>query len=575
METIVGIDLGTTNSEIAIIRDGKAVIIPIDGEKMMPSCVAINDNNECIVGRVAKNQMIINAEATILSIKRKMGEDVKVKLKDREFSPEEISSLILLELKKKAEEYLGEPIKKAVITVPAYFNDDQRKATKNAGQLAGLDVLRIINEPTAAALAYETSHAENQKLLVYDLGGGTFDVSVVVIESDVVEVKSSHGDTFLGGDDFDELLLNHIVKKFNDEHNIDLISDLTSKNRILKAVEKAKCDLSDNPFTKIREEFIYKDLHLDYELSRTEFEELIEPLIEKTISCVHKSLIDAGLLTTDLDHIILVGGSTRIPMIAKKLIQETNLEPISAINPDLIVAMGAAIQAGTIAGEKNQSVLVDITPRTFGVSAMGEIDGSFTVDMFVPIIKRNTPIPVQKTELFFTSFDNQEEINIKVYEGDEKYASDNNLIGEFNVVGLSKVEEGNQILCKLELDLNGILSVTAIEKKTGFSKTVNMQVPSSRGIFDILTAKENIASISGDRSNNNLLDENDEKDNLIKTAKSLKKRADELIDKIDQADAEELKELLSKSKKSISESDLKTLEKLNETISDMLFYLED
>jgi len=577
METVVGIDLGTTNSEIAFIRDGSPEVIPVEGEMIMPSCVGVDPNGRLLVGRSARNQMVSSPQSTILSIKRKMGQDVKVKLGGKEFSPEEISSLILKKLKTEAEAYLGQEVKKAVVTVPAYFDDHQRKATKNAGALAGLEVMRIINEPTAAALAYDAGLEENQTILVYDLGGGTFDASLVVVENGVVEVKASHGDTHLGGDDFDNLLVQHVARMFKDQHDIDLLADPKTKNRLWAAVEKAKRELSDAPFARIREEFVHGDLHLDTEISRIDYENMIRPLIKKTMGSVHQCLKDAGVLPSRIDRVILVGGSTRTPLVFEVISNELGIEPRHEINPDLIVAMGAAIQAGVIAGMETHSVLVDITPYTYGTRAVDQYRGRFISDVFVPIIRRNTPLPVSKSEAFATIVDGQEKVDVRIYQGEQPIASDNILIGNFFVEDLSDVPAGNEILLNLHLNLDGILEVTATEKRTGLSKTVKMDTSKHRDVFDLDKARRNLASLVDDEDLEAISDpfRGEGKEAILSQAKDLRKRAEALLGSIDEEDASQLQPLIQQSKTAVAEGDIERLAELNESLTDMLFYLED
>ncbi|MBW2064234.1 MAG: Hsp70 family protein [Deltaproteobacteria bacterium] len=577
MDTVVGIDLGTTNSEIAFIKDGSPQVIPVEGEMIMPSCVGMDKSGTLLVGRAARNQMVSDPESTILSIKRKMGQDVKVRLGDKEFSPEEISSLILKKLKTEAEAYLGQEVKKAVITVPAYFDDHQRKATKNAGALAGLEVMRIINEPTAAALAYDAGLEENQTILVYDLGGGTFDASLVVVENGVVEVKASHGDTHLGGDDFDNLLIEHVAHIFEDEHNVSLLADPKARNRLWAAVEKAKRELSDAPFARIREEFIHGDLHLDTEISRIDYEDMIRPLLKKTMDSVHQCLKDAGILPSHVDRVILVGGSTRTPLVFEIIGNEMGIEPRHEINPDLIVAMGAAIQAGIIAGMETHSVLVDITPYTYGTRAVDLYRGRFVSDVFVPIIRRNTPLPVSKSEAFATIVDGQEKADVRIYQGEEPIASNNIFIGNFFVEDLSDVPAGNEILLNLHLNLDGILEVTATEKRTGLSKTVKMDTSKHRDVFDLEKARRNLASLVDEETLEGISDSpgGKGKEAILCEAKDLRKRAEALLGSIDEEDAAQLRPLIQQSKKAVAEGDIEKLAELNESLSDMLFYLED
>lgn len=577
MEYVIGIDLGTTNSEVAVIKNEKLEIIPVEGEKVMPSCVGINEKGDLLVGRPARNQMIVNPESTVLSVKRKMGQAISISLGDKEFSPEEVSSLILKKLKTCAEEYLKAEVTKAVITVPAYFDDSQRKATKNAGILAGLDVLRIVNEPTAAALAYDSDQQENQNILVYDLGGGTFDVSLVVVENGVVEVKSSHGDTNLGGDDFDDLLIDHVTTDFNEKYGVDLLNDPRARNRIWSAVEIAKRELSDAPFARILEEYIHGDLHLDLEISRMDYEEMIRPLLRKTIDCVHKCLKDAAFLPGAVDKIILVGGSTRTPLVAEMLRQDMNIESRHEINPDLIVSMGAAIQGGIFNGVKSHSVLVDITPYTFGTTAVDVYKGEMRSDVFVPIIKRNVALPVSKGEVFTTMSDNQDSVDVRIYQGENDLSVDNIFIGNFLIEDLSEVPAGNEIILNLKLDMNGILDVTAVEKMTGKSKSVRMDTSGCDYNLDIDKARNNLSSLMNKVPEFQRVSSEVEniKEDTISRAKALRKRAEKLIDTLDETDAKEISDLIHSSKDAVRDNNLEELEQMNESLSDMLFYLED
>ena len=577
MDHIVGIDLGTTNSEISYIRDGRPEVIEIEGEMMMPSCVGIDHDGNLMVGRSAKNQMVVNPEATILSIKRSIGKNVSVQLGEKQFSPEEISSFILGRLKKHAEEYLGEEITQAVITVPAYFDDSQRKSTKNAGILAGLDVKRIINEPTAAALAYDAGKGENKNILVYDLGGGTFDVSMVIVENGVVEVKSSHGDTQLGGDDFDKLLMDHVSEQFKEANGVDLLKDPHSRNRLWSIMEKAKRQLSDKPFVRIREEYISGDKHLDIEISRDEYQEMIRPLVRKTIDCVHKCLKEACFLPKAVDRVILVGGATRTPLVSEMLEEEMQLAPHYEINPDLIVAMGAAIQGEIIAGRETEAVLVDITPYTFGTAAVSNYGGEMREDVFIPIIKRNSSLPISKGEVFYTMVDNQKTVDVRIYQGEEILVENNIFIGNFLVEGLGGVPAGNEIILDLGLDLNGILEVTAREKSTGLSKTVTMTTENPEGLFDLERAHENISEFTDlvQRREEELSPKETEKKMLISEAGKLHKRGEAILDGIDEADAGEIHNLIEQGKDAIIKGDTEKLSDSNESLSDLLFYLED
>ena len=577
MSAIVGIDLGTTNSEVAVIKDGRPHIIPVDGQSIMPSCVGIDPGGNIVVGWVAKNQMVAAPESTILSIKRKMGEATQVPLAGRSFSPEEISAMILAKLKTAAEAHLGEAVTEAVITVPAYFDDAQRKATQNAGTLAGLEVRRIINEPTAAALAYDAVQTKDQTVLVYDLGGGTFDASLVVVQSGVVEVKSSHGDTHLGGDDFDHLLMAHADQAFFDQHGVRLMDDLKARNRLWVAVEKAKRALSDAPFARIREEYIVGDLHLDLEIARLEYEEMIRPLLRKTMDCVHRCFKDAAILPGAVDKVILVGGASRTPLVAELVRQAIQVEPRHEIDPDLIVTMGAAIQAGVIKGQKTNSILVDITPYTFGTSAVGMLDGLFQENVFVPMIHRGTPLPARKSEVFLTMYDGQPAVDVRIYQGEAPSAEDNIFIGNFLIEGLKDIPAGNQIILALALDLNGVLEVTAMEKRTGLSKTVRMQAGNGAAAFDLDQAREHLSAAFGPdpAAPGRSKEISGDKQHVIVVAKDLRKRANVFLDDIDATDADELRALLAESQKAVADGDLPKLTQLNESLSDMLFYLED
>jgi molecular chaperone DnaK len=477
METILGIDLGTTNSEVSVIRDHDIVVIEKDGQRLLPSVVGIDPAGNLLVGHPAKNQAILYPERTVKSIKRKMGEDVHLRLGDNEYTPPEISAMILRTLRSYAEESLGQKVTKAVITVPAFFNDTQREATRLAGELAGLEVMRVINEPTAASLVYNSTSNERETLLVYDLGGGTFDVSVVRIEEGVLEVLASHGDTHLGGDDFDQLLFDYVCDTFKKEHKVDLRDTPVAVSRVLQAVEEAKKRLSTEPFTQIKEEFITEkdgvSLHLDLELSRHEYEEQILPLLERTLTCLNDALNDAHLHPNDIDKVIMVGGASRTPLVHQLLESRLGNKLHGEIDPDLCVTMGAAVQGGLISGAEVGRVLIDITPHTLGTSVFDEWSDSPYV--FSPIIKRNTPIPCSRSDVYGTINDNQETVEIDVYQGESDDVRQNVLIGNFRLEGLEKVPRGNQIICQFDLDINGILHVTATEKSTGLAGNITVE----------------------------------------------------------------------------------------------------
>ncbi|HHB93462.1 MAG TPA: heat-shock protein Hsp70 [Thioploca sp.] len=573
-EIIVGIDLGTTNSEIAIVENGKVAIIEDSGRKILPSFVGISDNDEILVGESAKNQYILYPEKTIKSIKRKMGEEDRIEMAEKFYTPQEISAIILKRLKNIAENYINKSISKAVITVPAYFSDAQRQATREAGEIAGLEVVRMINEPTAAALSYET---ENKKhILVYDLGGGTFDVSIVNIEDGVVEVVASHGNNKLGGDDFDQKIADHIVEYIQNQFAVDIRKSRKAMARINRAAETAKRMLSDQPFTIIEEEYLYeykgKSINLSLELARNDYEKMIVDYIDETLEAVHVALNGAGLTVADIDEILLVGGSTRTPIVSKRLYQEFQKQPRIEVDPDLCVAAGAAIQAAIIAGQEisGSAVLVDITPYTYGTSAVGELNGEFYPCMYVPIIYKNSPLPLSKTELFFTMVDNQKIIEIKIYQGEDKDALNNIQIGEFIVEGLSEAPANSPILLKLELDLNGILSVSAIEKTTGFKKSITIDNVISRFEVDEMQhAKERIQEIFGEK-----VEKTSETDEIINNAKILIEKAEQLLDNASTEDKEDIVDMIEAINDAISTDNLTVLNESMGQLSDIIYYLE-
>ena len=471
-EEIVGIDLGTTNSEIALYRNDRPdVLADQRGRVILPSVVGVNEAGDLLVGEEAHNQYILYPDRTVRSIKRLMGSDRKVQLADKEYSPPEISAIILKRLKEIAEQRLGRPVRKAVITVPAFFSDAQRQATRDAGEIAGLEVVRIINEPTAAALVYEAAQQQGKRLLVYDLGGGTFDVSVVRIEDGVVEVIASHGNNHLGGDDFDRKIVERILEHLKTEQGVDVTGHPQAMACIQRAAENAKKTLSDHPFVRIDEEYLAeldgKPVHLALELSRADYEESIAPFIEETLSAIHAALESAALTSSQIDEILLVGGATRTPVIRARLFEVFGKPARGEVDPDLCVAMGAAIQGASMAGEKVSAVLVDVTPYSFGTSAIGELDGEIYPYRYVPIIPKNTPIPVRKGEAFYTIHDNQECVHVHIYQGENDDAVENIEIGEFRVEGLGAAPAGNTIILDLALDRDGILHASAKEKATG------------------------------------------------------------------------------------------------------------
>jgi molecular chaperone DnaK (HSP70) len=478
-ELIVGIDLGTTNSEIAAFTRGQVRVLGPGDTRMLPSCVGFSSAGELLVGETARNQQALYPERTVRSIKRKMGSEEKVRVGKKDFLPQEISALILRELVEWAHRALGERPQKAVITVPAYFSDAQRNATREAGTLAGLEVVRILNEPTAASLAYGYGDGSRHTALIYDLGGGTFDVSVVTVEGDITEVLASHGNNRLGGDDFDDLLAEHLAAEFEKQHGVNVREgNPAAKARLWWAAEEAKKKLSFEPYVKIREEALvtklFRPLHLEVEISREEYEAMIRPLVESTLDSVSKALQDSGKKPGDMDAILLVGGSTRTPLVSSLLLEKTGLEPRQDVHPDLAVALGAGVMASRLAGCAVERVLVDVSPYSFGVRHIGERDGYEYDHCYKPIIRRNTPLPLTRTERFMTNHPFQTEVDVEVYQGDDEDALKNILVGDFRVEGLTPMEDLNEILCRMRLDLDGILEVAAVEKLTGKSKHIRI-----------------------------------------------------------------------------------------------------
>lgn len=481
MGKIIGIDLGTTNSCVAVMEGGEPVVITnSEGARTTPSVVSFQANGERLVGQIAKRQAITNPEHTIISIKREMGTDHKTKIDDKTYSPQEISAMILQKIKADAEAYLGEPVTQAVITVPAYFNDAERQATKDAGKIAGLEVLRIINEPTAASLAYgldKTDHSE--KIFVYDLGGGTFDVSILELGDGVFEVLSTNGDTHLGGDDFDQKIIDYIANDFKAQYGIDLRNDKSAVQRLKEAAEKAKIELSSSMQTNINLPFITADStgpkHIDMNLTRAKFNELTHDLVQRSIEPMKKALSDAGLSISQIDKVILVGGSTRIPAVQEAVKNFTGKEPSKGVNPDECVAMGAAIQAGVLTGEVKDVLLLDVTPLTLGIETLGGVA--------TPLIERNTTIPAKKSQVFSTAADGQTSVEIHVVQGERQMAADNKTLGRFTLSGIAPAPRGiPQIEVTFDIDANGIVKVSAMDKGTG--KEANITITASTNLSD-------------------------------------------------------------------------------------------
>ncbi len=511
-DIIIGIDLGTTNSEVAVVEHGQARVIAVDGGKLLPSVVGLGDDGALLVGQSARNQYALYPERTVRSIKRRMGEDTKVPMGPLSYTPQEISALILKRLKQAAEQDLGQPVGKAVITVPAYFSDAQRQATRDAGELAGLEVVRIINEPTAAALAYEVDHPQGKTILVYDLGGGTFDVSVVRISREVTEVLASHGNNQLGGDDFDAQIVSWLVDRLKAEGH-DPRDERIAMARLARAAEAAKIQLSDAPFARIEEEYLLerdgRPVHLSVELSREDYEGLIATFVDETIEAVHIAVKGAGLTASDLDEVLLVGGSTRTPLVQSRLEEDLRMTPRSEVDPELCVATGAAIQAAVIAGQQVASVLVDVTPYTFGTSAIAELDGHLYPYTYIPLIRKNTPIPVTKSEAFQTFEDGQTAIIVHVYQGEDRDALNNTLIGSFRIDGLSDVPAGNLIVTTFSLDINGILQVSSREKRTGLEAQITIDNATARFASEELDAARERLSALIDDGDGDSADESD------------------------------------------------------------------
>jgi len=575
-DEIVGIDLGTTNSEIAIYRDGRPEVLGDEqGRVILPSVVGLSETGELLVGEAARNQFLLYPERTVRSIKRRMGSDARVRLGDREYTPQEVSAIILSRLKEIAQQRLGRPVRKAVITVPAFFSDAQRQATREAGEIAGLDVVRIINEPTAAALVYEAAQHQGKRILVYDLGGGTFDVSVVRIEEGVVEVISSHGNNHLGGDDFDHKIVEHLLDHLKIKHGVDVSDQPQAMARILRSAEAAKKHLSDHPYARIEEEYLTEHdgtpVNLDLEVSRVEYEDMIMPFIEETLGAIHIALESASLTSSQVDEILLVGGATRTPLIRRRLAEAFGKEPRGEVDPDLCVAMGAAIQGAAMAGTEVSAVLVDVTPYTFGTSALGELNGELYPYKYVPIIPKNTPIPVHRSEAFFTVFDGQTSVEVRIYQGEHDDAEENIRIGEFRVDGLSKAPAGNPVIIDLALDRDGILQVTAREKKTGLERRITIDKAMSRyDEKELDEARQRIGALFGDQDQPGFADA----DAANAAIDALLAKANAKLDEAGEEDRAEIIDLIETITDARSSGDSAGLEDARSQLQDLLFYLE-
>jgi molecular chaperone DnaK len=577
----VGIDLGTTNSEVAIVENGQVRVLPgEDGDLILPSCVGFSDTGKLLVGREALRQYAAAPERTVKSIKRWMGTDHKTTLGDKEYLPHEVSAIILRALKQRAENVLGETITQAVITVPAYFTDAQRQATKTAGEIAGLEVLQIINEPTAAALAYDLRSQETEKVVVYDLGGGTFDVSVVEITGEVTEVFASHGNNRLGGDDFDRLLQLHLMDLFRKQHGVDVPDDAATQARLLRAAEQLKIDLSSHAFATVREAFLGSKgktaLHLETEVARTDFEKLIRPLLQETLEAIDRALTDANLEADEIDRIILVGGSTRIPLVQEMIAKHLGQTPTDGIQADLCVALGAALQAGVLVGESVDAILVDVIPHSLGIAAavptaMGIMPGYFSV-----IIPRNSVVPVSRSHVYSTLFDEQDAVEIEVFQGENAMAQENVPLGSFRVENLPPQPAGSiQVEVHFDFDLNGILTVTTTEKSkgqqgtlvvnnAGIQKLSSHELKQARADLEALFESDETIEISAEESIESV--------EIAPELVALLNGAQQALLTVDEEQAEELQDLLDQIENAIANNS-EELTELQVELEDFLYYI--
>lgn len=583
---VIGIDLGTTNSEVTIIRDGKLEVVEENGSALMPSCVGITPDGEFIVGAEARNQYVLYPEQTVRSIKRKMGSSDKITLGTKKYSPPEISAMILRGLKDRAERALKQKVTKAVITVPAYFNDTERLATREAGKMAGLEVLRIINEPTAAALAYEAAGVSNSKtVMVYDFGGGTFDVSIVKMTNDIVEVLASHGDSHLGGDDIDQLLFEYALTKFLDENDDNKLSNI-GESRLRQACEKAKMELSFQASTTLAEIALPlesgESVTFSMELNRVELEDLILDLAKKTMTSVRHVMTESELNAKDINEILLVGGTTRIPMIADMIERELGKRPRVDLDPDLAVTYGAGVMAARLANMGDHRILVDISPYTFGTSCLGDVDGEYCPFLFVPIIKSGAPLPARRGKVFFTTAPGQEKVDVRIFQGDDKDARKNIFIGNFIIEDLDpEAPGGSEIILNMDLNLDGILTVTAVEQHTGLkksvviedslSKTSDKDMEKSRAkiaelfpenLFGDIDAHEEDADIT---NNDDLITDEDAE---------LFKKIDLNRGKMDEVDLDDVEKEIEKLKSARRNGQQDAIISAREAIEDILFFSE-
>jgi molecular chaperone DnaK len=569
MSKVIGIDLGTTNSCVAVMEGGEAVVIPnAEGNRTTPSVVGFKKDGERLIGETAKRQAITNPDRTIMSIKRYMGTNHKEQIGDEQYTPQQISAMILQKLKADAEAYLGSEVKQAVITVPAYFNDSQRQATKDAGKIAGLEVLRIVNEPTAAALAYGLEKGEDQTILVFDLGGGTFDVSILELGDGIFEVKATSGDNNLGGDDFDEKIIEYLAAEFKKEHGVDLTKDKAAVQRLKDAAEKAKKELSGVLTTTISLPFITVvdgvPQHLEVNLTRAKFEELTADLVERTMVPTRQALSDAGLDPSEIDKVVLVGGSTRIPAVQEAVKRLIGKEPHKGVNPDEVVALGAAIQAGVLTGDVQDVVLLDVTPLSLGIETAGGV--------FTKMIERNTTIPTSKSQIFSTYADNQTSVEIHVLQGERAMAADNKTLGRFILGDIPPAPRGvPQIEVTFDIDANGIVNVSALDKGTGKSQKIT--ITSSSGLTDEeieRMMKEAEAHAEEDRKRKELVEVKNEADQLVYT---VEKTIKDLGDKVDQAEIDKANEAKEAVKKALETDNIEQIrqekDRLNEIVQQL------